>query len=104
MQLRYKAIEGQSLFDIVLNTYGAIEYIYKLIKDNGIENINYIVKSGDEFLYDGDLITDTTIFTTTTLSWVRYATAYIPPITEGEVAPDFNFDFNEDFGNDYDSE
>ena len=104
MQLRYKAIEGQSLFDIVLNTYGAIEYIYKLIKDNGIENLNYIVKSGDEFLYDGDLITDTTIFTTTTLSGVRYATAYIPSITEGEVAPDFNFDFNEDFGNDYDSE
>ena len=104
MQLRYKAIEGQSLFDIVLNTYGAIEYIYKLIKDNNIENLNYKVKSGDVFVYDSDMVTDTTIFTNTTLSGVRYATAYIPSITEGEVAPDFNFDFNEDFGNDYDSE
>ena len=78
MQLRYKAVDGQNLFDIVLNTYGAIEYIYKLIKDNNIENLNYKVKSGDVFVYDSDMVTDTTIFTNTTLSGVRFATAWEP--------------------------
>ena len=105
MQLRYKAVDGQNLFDIVLNTYGAIEYIYKLIKDNNIENLNYKVKSGDVFVYDSDMVTDTTIFTNTTLSGVRFATAWEPlsVAAGGDELPDFNFDFNEDFGNDYDS-
>jgi len=57
------------------------------------------------FVYDSDMVTDTTIFTNTTLSGVRFATAWEPlsVAAGGDETPDFNFDFNEDFGNDYDS-
>ena len=38
----YKVQSGQTIFDIAIKTYGAIEYVYKLIEDNDfIESIDY---------------------------------------------------------------
>ena len=61
----YKALEGQSLYDICLQTYGTLDKLsngvsafWKFIQDNGIVNINNTIWTGKVFTFDTSLIYD----------------------------------------------
>ena len=74
----FSGINGQSLFDVCLNTYGSLDYMYKLIQDSGVENINQQVKTQDQFTWNSALVVDQAVNKVTTLSGVIFATAATP--------------------------
>jgi len=71
----FTGVNGQSLFDVCCNTYGTLDYMYKLIQDSGKENINAGVNTGDKFIWDSALIVDQQVNRYTTLSGKIFATA-----------------------------
>lgn len=80
--ITYNAEKGQTLTDICLNTYGTLDYYYKLIQDNNTEpiksdlalNADHVPTSGEAFVYDETLIFDNAISQTITLNNIRYST------------------------------
>lgn len=66
---------GQSLFDVCLNTYGSLDYLYKLLQDNGIDSVNSTVRSQQPFVWETDLVVDQVVNRNTTLKNVFFATA-----------------------------
>lgn len=72
----FKAISGQTLADVCLNTYGSLDYFYKLIQDNGIANADAIPYTGQSFVWDETLVVDALINVTTTNQNIIYATGY----------------------------
>jgi hypothetical protein len=70
----FYAIKGQTLTDICLNTYGTLDYYYKLLTDNNVPNANYIPTSNELFVYDETLVFDNAINRTTTINNIKYAT------------------------------
>ncbi len=74
MQRSYKAIDGQSNIDIVLQTYGTIDNLLKLIQDSGVDNVNVKPRSQQAFTYDDELIINQGIQNQFLLSGIIYAT------------------------------
>lgn len=58
MQKEFKAIEGQSVIDLCLNTYCSINELPRFLKENNIDNINGVSKTLDSFVYDSTYIAD----------------------------------------------
>ena len=56
--LTYSSVYGQSIFDVCLNTYGSFDYLRKLLDDNGIESIDQIPASGQSFIWDETISTN----------------------------------------------
>jgi len=54
----FAAIAGQSLYDVCLQTYGDLAYLFKLMQDNGIAGLNNDVFSGQKFIWDESLVVD----------------------------------------------
>lgn len=54
----YNAINGQSIFDVCLQTYGGLDFLSKLMVDNGFPNMNSDPYSGQAFVFDESLIVD----------------------------------------------
>ena len=54
----YQSISGQSIYDICLQTYGVLDYLYKLMIDNGILGLNSGIPSGTVFSWDDTLVQD----------------------------------------------
>lgn len=54
----FKAIAGQSIYDVCLQTYGSLDYLYKLMEDNGVQGLNDDVVSGQTFTWDDTLVVD----------------------------------------------
>lgn len=54
----YQAIAGQSIYDVCLQTYGSLDYLYKLLQDNGIEGVDVPVTSRQQFVWDDSLVLD----------------------------------------------
>lgn len=54
----FAAIAGQSLYDVCLQTYGDLAYLFKLMQDNGITGLNNDVFSGQKFIWDETLVVD----------------------------------------------
>jgi hypothetical protein len=75
--LQYKCVEGQSLEDVCLQTYGSLDFILKLIKDNGFNNINNIPYSGQIITWDELLTVDQLVNQTATNGGITYATRYL---------------------------
>lgn len=71
----FNSFDGQSLFDVCLNTYGSLDYLYKLLQDSNVASINEPVKSNQQFNWDSTLIIDQAIYRTTTLTGKIFATA-----------------------------
>ena len=71
----FYAVDGSTLFDVCLNTYGSLDFFYKLLVDNNITNANYTPKTGQPFNYDETLIVDEQTNRTITLSGIKYTTA-----------------------------
>ena len=50
----YKAINGQSIYDICLMTYGTFDYLFKLVSEN-LTSIEDVIVSGKIFTWDTTL-------------------------------------------------
>ena len=70
----YQAVYGQSLFDICLQLYGSLDFLYKLIQDSGIDSVNVVPFSGQLFIYDDEQVTDQAIINKNVLGNILYAT------------------------------
>ena len=70
----YLAIAGQSIYDVCLQTYGSLDYLFKLMQDNGINGLNEPVYSRQSFSWDETLVQDQQINTSFSSSGTRYAT------------------------------
>lgn len=73
--MNYNGINGQTLLDVCLNTYGSLDYFYKLLQDSSVPSADAAVYSGQVFTWDQALVVDAQILRTTTLGNIRYATA-----------------------------
>jgi hypothetical protein len=73
--MKYSGINGQTLLDVCLNTYGSLDFFYKLLQDSSVPSANDPVYTGQAFTWDQNLVVDTQILRTTTLGNIRYATA-----------------------------
>lgn len=71
----FSAVNGQSLFDVCCNTYGSLDYLYKLLQDNSVANIDESVNTAQKFSYDNTLVVDQQVNRATTLSGKIFATA-----------------------------
>jgi len=90
----YIARSGQSLYDVCLQTYGSIDFIYKLITDNQIDNLNTYNLGRKQFIFDASLIADVSINQKNEDGNIFYATAtnaFNPSLRE-----DFSYDLGED--------
>ncbi len=54
--------EDQSVFDLVLMTYGNMENLYKMIQENNFGSINYTPKTGDTVTFQRSQITNVTFY------------------------------------------
>lgn len=70
----WNAISGQSIYDIVIQTYGSIDYLAKLMQDNNVLGVNDTILSGQSFLWDDTLVQDQNINVAYTYSGIIYAT------------------------------
>lgn len=70
----YKSISGQSIYDICLQTYGSLDYLYRLMQDNGIEGLDAVIYSGQSFVWDDNLVLDQQLNASFSESGVNYAT------------------------------
>jgi len=52
---QYNAIDGQSLHDVCLNTYGTLDNFYRLLQDNNILNADAYINTGQAFSWDDSL-------------------------------------------------
>jgi hypothetical protein len=60
----FNAQEGQSIADLVLNTYGSLNLSKKFISDNGLTDLNVLARTGDQYVYDTEFIDNETLFAT----------------------------------------
>ena len=96
MQRQFKAVDGQSLLDVCLNTYGSLDFLLQLIQDNGIPNANADVVSGEVFLFDDALVVDQSTIGQNQSAGISYATKEKVSYRIGNKG-DFNNDFSADF-------
>lgn len=89
----FNAINGQSMYDVCLNTYGTLDLMYKLLQDNNIDNIGITPASGQAFLYDDGLVIDQGINQYFAAANVKYATTLNQQYDTVEYNPDFSLDF-----------
>jgi hypothetical protein len=53
---------GQSIYDICVQTYGSLDLLYKLIQDNNFPNINTTLQPGTTLQWDSSQITDNSFY------------------------------------------
>lgn len=76
--LSYKTVQGQSIWDVCLNTYGSFDFLSKLLYDNNIESIDVDPFSGQVFIWDETLTVDQVVNQLSRNSNVIYATKVLP--------------------------
>lgn len=54
----YQSIAGQSIYDVCLQTYGSLDFLYKLLQDNSIAGVDVPVTSRQQFVWDDTLVLD----------------------------------------------
>jgi hypothetical protein len=72
----YIAVEGQSIYDVCLNTYGSLDFVLKMVQDSSVSDVNQSPYSGQVFLFDPELVVDQGINRQLTVTNTRYATAH----------------------------
>jgi hypothetical protein len=76
MQKSYNAVNGQSIYDVCLNTYGTLDLLVKqLVDSGGTQGVNDVPASGQLYYYDDDLVVDQAVNQAYLLTSIRYATA-----------------------------
>jgi hypothetical protein len=84
----FKAISGQLLKDVCLNTYQTLDYIVKLANDNGITDLNYLCKTGDKFIFNPELVVNIATLREIEIKDKKYL------ITETPDPVDFGLNYN----------
>lgn len=74
----YSAIAGQSIYDVCLQTYGSLDFLYKLIQDNDIAGVNVPVLSRQQFVWDDSLVLDQQVNAAFAGTSKRYSTDVSP--------------------------
>ena len=92
----FVATDGQSLLDVCLNVYASLDYLVKLMLDNGVDNVNADVISGQVFEYDDTVSADQSISMQNQQQQIIYATKQKVDYRIGNRG-DFNDDFSSDF-------
>ena len=96
MQQNFNAVSGQSLLDVCLNTYGTTDLLYKLLQENAIASLDYTPFTGQQFLYDDNLVIDQGANQYISQANTYYATDIntTSHATQGDFSSDFNSDFS----------
>lgn len=76
--LVYKSIQGQSIYDVCLNTYGSLDYLTKLLSDNGIDSVDTYPTVNQEFIWDNTFVADALRNQVNNNGNITYATAIHP--------------------------
>jgi len=71
----YTAIAGQSIYDVCLQTYGSLDFLFKLMQDNSIAGLNVDVLSGQKFVWDETLVVNQQLNSAFAASGINYATS-----------------------------
>jgi hypothetical protein len=76
--------DGQSIYDLCLQSYGSLDLVYKLIQDNNLTNIDDTVETGKELSFYISKISDISVYK----QFKKYSTSItsipiIPPIPLG---------------------
>ncbi len=69
----FVAVDQSTIWDVVNNTYGSVDFIVKLMEDNGFPNVNTYPENGQIFLYDDSLVVNQNT-QQTAAGTVKYAT------------------------------
>jgi len=90
---------GQTIYDIAIMTYGSLDYVYKIVQDNLLYNINDPVPSSKTLIFDKDLVIDLTVFNAIVNRGVIFSTdedfsAVIPPIVGRVFSQEFDLTFS----------
>lgn len=71
----FTAIAGQSIYDVCLQTYGSLDFLFKLMQDNSIAGLNVGVLSGQSFIWDETLVVNQQLNSAFASSGINYATS-----------------------------
>lgn len=52
----FRAVDMSTIYDVCLNTYGTLNYLVKLMVDNGFAGVNLYPVAGQIFKYDDTLV------------------------------------------------
>lgn len=74
--ITFNSVSGQSLCDVCVNTYGSMDYFFKLLQDNGITDPNGLAQSNGTFLWDNTLVVDAQNERRILTNNLKFATAY----------------------------
>lgn len=74
MSLIYKSIAGQSIYDVCLQTYGSLDFVFKLMQDNAFTGLDTTVSSGQPFTWDSTLVVNQQLYQQNISNSVLYAT------------------------------
>lgn len=73
----FRAVDGQSTYDICLNTYGTLDPLIKMLLDSGFSSVDSDPATGDAFVFDDDLIESQAVGASGTILIGKiYATRY----------------------------
>jgi hypothetical protein len=76
MLKNYNAVNGQSIYDVCLNTYGTLDRLIKqLVDSGGTQGVNDMPASGRVYVYDDELVAARSVNQAYLLTSIRYATA-----------------------------
>lgn len=74
MIVQFTAVDNSSIWDIVNNTYGTVDQVVKLMKDNNFANANAYPNLGDVFNFDDELVANDSNNIQSNLSSKKFAT------------------------------
>lgn len=84
-------INGQSLFDLALQEYGAIEAVFDVMENNNISNINSPISDGDKIVIKGEIVNPSIA------SYYKENNIKVVSGSSLVIYGDFNTDFGTDF-------
>lgn len=58
MLLEFRPPIGATILDLCLNTYLSLNLLPKFVKDNNIQNLNYVTGQSEVYTFDTDFIWD----------------------------------------------
>ena len=71
--MQYVSKNGQNIYDVCLQTYGVLEHLLKLVRDNNLSSIGAPFFN-KEFFFDEDLVKDYLLFSKVNNENINYIT------------------------------